>query len=165
MCILGTLCEKPNCEVIGVIPSCQNHRGGVRQGIPSFKPIRAGVELRTGLGKHPPCGPSSDTRFQRSYWLYWEGCDFSIYLLQTALLIFLLAVRNVSWVPWSDVILIKFSLKDKSSLVSWEEVKSSVSRTFKEQNHILCSAFSEVTSGIVPGGQAAVAAALTGRRE
>ena len=61
--------------------------------------------------------------------------------------------------------LIKRRPKGKSSLVSWEGVKSSVSRTFKEQNHILGSTSSEVTSGIVPGGQAAVAAALTGRRE
>lgn len=36
---------------------------------------------------------------------------------------------------WPEVILLKLILKDKSSLVSLEGTKSSVSRTFKEQNH------------------------------
>lgn len=35
-------------------------------------------------------------------------------------LIFLLAIRNVCRVTWSEVVLLKFRLKDKSSLVSLE---------------------------------------------
>ncbi|XP_059874647.1 T-complex protein 11-like protein 1 isoform X4 [Delphinus delphis] len=73
-------------------------------------------------------------------------------------------IRNVCWVTWSEVILIKFRLKDKSSKVSLEGDESSVSRTFKERNHIFCSLFNEVTSGIVSGDKAAVESVLTGCR-
>lgn len=60
------------------------------------------------------------------------------------------------------VILLKFRLKDKSSLISLEGNKSLVSRTFKEQNHISCNVFSEAPSGIVSGGRVALAAVLIG---
>lgn len=52
---------------------------------------------------------------------------------------------------------IKFILKDKSSLVSLEVNRSSISRTLKGQNHVFYSVSSnEVASGIVSGAEVAL---------
>lgn len=89
-------------------------------------------------------------------------CDFSKYMLQTALMVFFTCSQKCMLRYVVRVILLKLGLKDKSSLMSLEGNKSLVSRTFKEQNHISCNVFSEAPSGIVSGGQVALAAVLTG---
>lgn len=85
-----------------------------------------------------------------------NGCTKRIWFLHIHATCFLLAVRNVCCIMWSDVISFKFRLKDISSLVSLERDKSSVSRTFKEQKHIFYSIFSAVPLGMVSRGEVAV---------
>lgn len=70
-----------------------------------------------------------------------EGLWFlQIYATNCVLMVFSTCSQNVCCVMWSEVLL-KFILKDKSSLVSLEGNRSSISKTFKGQDHIFYSVF------------------------
>lgn len=140
VCFRQGQCIRSGAVQLGVNSKCGN---STRQSNARGPLQRWGLRWGGGPARWPPpeehsfCRLSSGPKLQKRVRLCWGRCDSSRYMLQTLFSwCFLLAVRNVCCVMWSEVLSLKLTLKDTSSLVSLEGSKSSISRTFKGQNHM-----------------------------